>query len=232
MIKSNVNYSISTTMTGQSKLNNEAMVTDKMREMLDNVYLNDIKTAAKTEHYQRGGDHNMYVRITNANEQYMLMAETIVYGAVEGDAEQSSIELYDELVEQGKNPLIVRVVYDSKLMGEKDIATMVNIIHINGLFYVRDRADYTDQCKELGLWFLEREKDSNTKSCSVGKFKWTGDKERELTFYQRTFFIKRLIAENTMEINKRQMGNGFVPKPDNRDRNTHTRIYRKGKRIR
>ena len=183
-------------MTGQSKLNNEAVIDDKMRQRLNNLYAIDYNAEQVTKKLHKV-DKNMYVKVMDFNEHYIQVAEQMVYNTIVGNAIKDNMDLYYELENEGKKPLLIQVNYDNLITGNKAQFTLVNIIKMNGLYYVRDRSNFRDECKELGWWFLDRQQQSNTKSIGIAHFIKTGEKETTCKFTPQTKYIHGLLDKNT-----------------------------------
>ena len=215
-------------MTGQSKLNNEAVIDDKMRERLNNLYAIDYNAERATEKLHKV-DKNMYVKVMDFNEMYIQTAEQIVYNTLTGYAIKDNMDLYYELKKEDKKPLLIKVIYDNLITGNKKQFTLINIIKMKGLYYVRDRSNFKDECKELGWWFLDRERQTNTKSVSIGKFTQTGENEQTCNFITQNKQIHGLIDNNTATLCLRKK----LKPQEIEHRKIKTLIYNhKGKRIR
>ena len=215
-------------MTGQSKLNNEAVIDDKMRQRLNNLYAIDYNAEQVTKKLHKV-DKNMYVKVMDFNEHYIQVAEQMVYNTIVGNAIKDNMDLYYELENEGKKPLLIQVNYDNLITGNKAQFTLVNIIKMNGLYYVRDRSNFRDECKELGWWFLDRGQQSNTKSVGVGHFRQTGEKEQTCNFTIQNKYIHGLLDKNTATLCLRKK----LKPQEIEHRKIKTLLYNhKGKRLR
>ena len=214
-------------MTGQSKLNNEVMVTDAMRERLNNLY----SLPARVEEDNRKlkeVDKNMFAKITDETEHYLLGAEQIVYGAINGNALQDNLDLYNELEVAGKKPKLIKVIYDNLINGNLGQYTIVNIIKKDGLYYIRDRSNFKDECMELGWWFLDRKNRAYTRGVMVATFTRTGVNEVNCVFNCEEGRVWRMVELNDAMLERRRTFSKFELK----ERTKHLIYNRKGKRIR
>lgn len=203
-------------MTAQSKLNNEAVITPNFRQRLDHLYNNRYFVQAENEKVKKI-DPNMFCEITDPDEHYIRMAEQIVYKNINGTCLQENIELYYKLKKEGKDPMLMRIEYINKVTGN-DAFHIFNIIKINGLYYVRDHSNYTNECKELGWWFLDRQGASITKHLYRAKITENikGEKHKTLMNFQPyNEETHKLLNKNSYLINYRKKLSG---KPINKKR--------------
>ena len=155
------------------------------------------------------------------------MAEQITYGIANGTCIDDNIELYYELQAEGKKPTLVKLTYSNKATN-KEAFHIINIIKIDGLTYVMDRSNFSYMCKELGWWFLDREKASVTHKLFTGEFKKNGD-QTVIQFSNQTAYIHKLLTKNTLTLAKRKK----LSQVEIKQRKFKTQIYNhKGNRIR
>lgn len=192
-------------MTAQSKLNNEAVITPNFRQRLDQLYNNRYFVQEENAKVKKI-DPNMFCEITDPDEHYIKMAEQIVYKNINGTCLQENIDLYYKLKKEGKDPMLMRIEYINKVTGN-DAFHIFNIIKINGLCYVRDHSNYTNECKELRWWLLDRQGASITKHLYRAKVTENikGKKHKTLMKFQcYNEEMYKLLNKNLYLINKKR----------------------------
>tara|TARA_R100000541_G_scaffold59230_1_gene72353 strand:+ start:15 stop:599 length:585 start_codon:yes stop_codon:yes gene_type:complete len=192
-------------MTAQSKLNNEAVITPNFRQRLDQLYNNRYFVQEENAKVKKI-DPNMFCEITDPDEHYIKMAEQIVYKNINGTCLQENIDLYYKLKKEGKDPMLMRIEYINKVTGN-DAFHIFNIIKINGLYYVRDHSNYTNECKELRWWLLDRQGASITKHLYRAKVTENikGKKHKTLMKFQcYNEEMYKLLNKNLYLINKKR----------------------------
>ena len=188
-------------MSAQSKLNNEAILTDQLRLRLNALYERRIKTKEENEKIKKI-DPNMFCYITDQDEQYIQMAEQIVYKNINGTCVKDNCDLYFELEKQGKKPMLMKMEYINK-MTKNEAFHVFNIIKINELYYVRDRSNFIDECKELGWWFLDRA----SSSTPTNLYRATATHEGNTThmvFHHFSKGTKQMLTLNDEVINRKR----------------------------
>ena len=214
-----------TTMT--SKLNNEGKITDAMRERLDRLYTAPERVAKANEKLKKI-DPNMFFKITNKTEHYLLGAEQIVHKEANGTAFPDNMDLYFELNNEDKKPSLIKVQYDNLTTGMKDQYSILVIIKIDGIYYARDRSNFKDECKELGFWFLERNDKIYVRCVLCAVFTLQSENEVNCNFTTENGSVWKLIEQNTAILERRKK----ISKFELKQRTKYSIYNRKGKRIR
>ncbi len=189
------------TMAAQSKENNEARITPHMRARLNMLWSKRFRIKEENEKVKKI-DPNMFCRMTDEDEHFIQMADQIINNNINGTCVEENINLYYELEEEGKEPMLFKITYINKMTGNNAFHVF-NIIKINGLYYVRDRSNYIDECKELGWWFLDRQGGSKVVNLYLAKFGGTYE-EVEIQFNLYTKEANKMLCKNTNLIQYRK----------------------------
>ena len=88
-------------------------------------------------------------------------------------------------------------------MTKNEAFHVFNIIKINELYYVRDRSNFIDECKELGWWFLDRA----SSSTPTNLYRATATHEGNTThmvFHHFSKGTKQMLTLNDEVINRKR----------------------------